>query len=173
MRLLWLDLETTGLDPRKCSILEVSASVAYLTDPFRAVPIFNAPLRLEQAEAVDLPEYIRTMHAELLPLCLASSVKVIDAEDALLRYAPQIDDRDEKTTLAGASVHFDLGFIREHMPRLAERLSHRVYDTSAIKLFCQSLGMPKLPRRETHRAEADVQEAIDHAKACLRWLRSP
>jgi hypothetical protein len=74
--------------------------------------------------------------------------------------------------LAGDSVHFDLGFVRYHMPTLAKRLSHRVYDVSAIKLFCRSLGMPKIERKEdpVHRAAGDVLRSIEHAKYCADWL---
>jgi len=67
-------------------------------------------------------------------------------------------------------VHFDHGFLRVHMPKLAARFSHRHYDVSAVKLFCQSLGMPKPPKAEAHRAAADVRESIEHAKACADWL---
>ena len=59
-----------------------------------------------------------------------------------------------------------------HMPRLAARFSHRHYDVSAVKLFCRSLGMPKPPKAEAHRATADVLESIAHARLCAEWLRT-
>ncbi len=58
------------------------------------------------------------------------------------------------------------------MPTLAERFSHRYYDVSAVKLFCRSLGMPKPQPAEAHRAMADIQESIAHARQCARWLRT-
>ena len=81
-----------------------------------------------------------------------------------------VSDKDERPTLAGRTVHFDLGFIRHHMPRLAARLSHRVYDVSAICLFCESLGMPRLKKGEAHRASEDVLESVEHARRCAEWL---
>ena len=84
---------------------------------------------------------------------------------------PKVEgDRDSLSCLAGSSVHFDLAFLRVHMPRLAASLSHRVYDVSSVKLFCRSLGMPKLPPEEAHRAWPDVMESIRHAEACAAWL---
>ena len=56
------------------------------------------------------------------------------------------------------------------MPTLDKRLSYRHYDVSAVKLFCQSLGMPKLPKAEAHRAKDDILESIAHAKKCADWL---
>ncbi len=72
--------------------------------------------------------------------------------------------------LAGSSIHFDHAFLAVHMPRFAARLSHRHYDVSAIKLFCQSLGADKFPKAEAHRAKDDIAESIAHAKACAEWL---
>lgn len=92
-----------------------------------------------------------------------------ELEDDFLAVVPEADKKN-LTALAGFSVHFDLGFIRTHMPRLAARLSHRVYDVSAVKLFCRSLGMEKLPAEEAHRALPDVHESMQHAQMCMRWL---
>ena len=41
-----------------------------------------------------------------------------------------------------------------------------------MKLFCQSLGMPKIPKAEAHRAMADVEESARHGSLCLDWLLS-
>jgi oligoribonuclease (3'-5' exoribonuclease) len=94
-----------------------------------------------------------------------------EVERDLLNVVPEKDEPDQKTVLAGSTVSFDLEFVRNTMPRLAARLSHRVYDVSAVKLFCRSLGMPALPKQEQHRAAADVLESIAHARACAEWLR--
>jgi oligoribonuclease (3'-5' exoribonuclease) len=74
------------------------------------------------------------------------------------------------SALAGSSVHFDHGFIKHWWPQLASRFSHRHYDVSAVKLFCESLGMPRLPKAEAHRAREDILESIAHARECVRWL---
>lgn len=70
--------------------------------------------------------------------------------------------------LAGASVHFDLGFIRTRMPKLAAKLSHRVYDTSTLKAFFDSLktdtGYREIRNEEPHRAAADVREVLTIAR---------
>ena len=81
-----------------------------------------------------------------------------------------IPEHHGKFLLAGSSIHFDLGFLRVHMPKLAAKFSHRLFDVSAIKLFCESLGMPKLPKAEAHRAMVDVEESFAHYKACADWV---
>lgn len=175
MNLYWLDLETTGLDPRRDGILEVAVSVAELARPFEAKPVYHAVLPLPgwaNGDRNKLEPYIQSMHGStgLLDECERSILSVAEVERHLLVHVPKVDDKEDMPTLAGASIHFDHDFLKARMPTLAARFSHRHYDTSAVKLFCQSLGMPKLPRGEAHRAKDDVLEAIAHAKHCYFWL---
>lgn len=166
MKLIWLDLETTGLNPETDVILEVAAFEAELTKPFDAHKIYDTVLEFPAAKANSLTPFILGMHTDLLKACAVSRVTVKNAELDLMRRLPE-----REYTLAGSSVHFDHGFIRKHMPTLNKRLSHRHYDVSAVKLFAQSLGMPKFPKAEAHRAAADVMESIAHAKTCAEWFR--
>jgi len=171
MRLLWLDCETTGLSPDRDALLELAVAEADLERPFDIGPIYNAVFRFTDVDA--LTPFIVTMHSKngLLAECAKSLTTVLDAEDHLLNFVPEVSG-DDKPTLAGSTVHFDHGFLRAHMPRLAARFSHRHYDVSAVKLFCRSLGMPKPPKAEAHRATADVLESVEHAKLCAEWLRT-
>jgi hypothetical protein len=119
----------------------------------------------------------RAMHAEsgLLAECGRATTTMGEVEDYLLTLVHGEPERgDDKPTLAGSTVHFDLGFLRAHAPRFAARLSHRCYDVSAVKLFCESLGMPRIPKGNAHRAVDDVVESVRHARQCADWLsKSP
>jgi oligoribonuclease len=176
--LVWLDLETTGLDPRKDSILEVAVALARFESPFDVdfdgVIKGSWVLGFPRAAWVDLSPFIVDMHTKnrLLEECAASSHGVRGLEQMILSLLEPIGTGKDAPVLAGSSVHFDHEFLKVHMPTLAARLSHRHYDVSAIKLFCQSLGMHSLPKAEAHRAEADIGESIAHARLCARWLAS-
>lgn len=177
MDLLWFDAETTGLDERRCTILEVSLSRADLLDPFNAVPAYDSVVSFTRDRWVEIPEedreFIIDCHTKngLLAECDAPGAPALrDVEDRLLELVTVAEKRDDMPVLAGSSVHFDHAFIRVHMPRLAARLSHRHYDVSAFKLLCQSLGMPKFRKAEAHRARPDVEESIQHGRECVRWL---
>jgi oligoribonuclease len=172
MKLYWLDLETTGLDPSVGLLLELAIAEADLERPFDIGPIYNAVFRFTDRHALSVSNpYVFDMHVKngLLDECAKSLTTVLDAEDHLLNFVPEVSG-DDKPTLAGSTVHFDHGFLRAHMPRLAARFSHRHYDVSAVKLFCRSLGMEKVPKAEAHRAADDIRESIEHAKLCVRWL---
>lgn len=166
MKLIWLDLETTGLDPETEVILEVAAFEAELTKPFDARKIYDTVLEFPATKATSLTPFILKMHTDLLEACAVSLVSVKSAELDLMHRLPE-----REYTLAGSSVHFDHGFIRQHMPNLNKRFSYRHYDVSAVKLFAQSLGMKPFPKAGAHRAAADCLESIAHAKAVAEWFR--
>jgi oligoribonuclease len=176
MKLLWTDLETSGLDPQKEVILEVAVRLATIERPFDTASAVDAVIGLAEIPP-NVDAYVLTMHEKngLWAECKKSRLSVREVEDQILAFARNAPgtSSDERTTLAGSTAHFDLGFLRVHMPRLAAELSHRIYDVSSVKLFCRSLGMPKPPKAEAHRAMADILESIDHAKLCARWLGRP
>lgn len=173
MKLIWLDLETTGLDPQKNKILEVSVSEADFLDPFNVKHIYHANLYFPKDAWPKLDPFILNMHTGngLLTECVfGTDLSVVECD--LLDLIPEAQDKEERPILAGSTISFDHGFIKVHMPKLAARLSHRHYDVSAFKLLCQSLGMEKFKKAEAHRAKADVEESIAHGRACVKWLYS-
>jgi len=186
MKLVWLDIESTGLDPLKCDLIEIAACITDIVRPFEVTLPTTRPIDpttgyravihyVPDLERLD--PYVVKMHTEnrLWAACAKSTITIAVAAAALLALVgePGLDakGRKELHTLGGSSVHFDHGFLRVHMPTLASKFSHRVYDASAIKLFCRSLGMTRMPKTGAHRAMADVNESIAHAKACAEWLR--
>lgn len=166
----WIDLETTGLDPEKESILEIALGRARFDDPVSVEIIYDETLTLPFPSML-LDERVIDMHTKsgLLERCQTSKRAVIDAERELCSLIPK---HDKPHILAGSSVHFDLGFIRRRLSSLASRFSHRLFDVSSMKLMCQSMGMPELEKNERHRAKDNLLETIDHLRRTRRWLSS-
>ncbi len=166
-RLIWLDLETTGLSPHEDAILEVAFIVADLSAPFTALQTFSAPLYYTRP-VEEHDEVIQQMHTKnhLFEACARSTHTLGAVMVELLKWLPQ----DDKAILAGSSVHFDRYFLRMYAPALSRRFSHKLYDVSAIKLFCESLGMPSPPKVSAHRALPDIKASIALAEQCANWL---
>lgn len=173
-KLLWLDLETTGLVAGACVILEAAWAFAEFHNPFQLITDVRKMV-LHLPESYPLSTFIQEMHTNsgLLAECYVSDKSATDLEEALLADIPEIADKEERWIIAGSTIHFDLGFLRVHCPQAAKRLSHRCYDVSAMKLLGESLGMAKFPKAEAHRSEADIYESIAHGSMVANWLRAP
>jgi oligoribonuclease len=172
--LFWLDLETTGLDPHKDKILEIAVARTTLLVPFSPTVVYHHVLRFPIESHKYMHQFVREMHTKngLLSECADTTKTMKEAEAELLEIIPHVSDREMMPILAGSGVHFDHEFLKFWMPELASRFSHRHYDVSAVKLFCRSLGMERILKAEAHRAVADIEDSVTHARECAKWLAS-
>jgi oligoribonuclease len=168
MLYLWIDLETTGLDPDNDRILEVGW---FLSNGFEQITAEQSVIITPDKIAWELMQqdlFVQTMHTEndlIKDMEYFGTILVEDAEDQILEELSR--EEDQLFILAGASVHFDRGFIRNWMPRLERKLSHRHLDVSALKLFFDEMGYKSISERDTptkHRALEDVVDTFNLAK---------
>ncbi len=166
---LWCDLETTGLDPSKDCILEVAFQLT--TSGLGDVPgdIRNHYVsRVTPTWPVVLNEFIFKMHVTngLLADCADLAMGIESVDDDLVRWLANTLPADRDIVLAGATVHFDLSFIRAKMPALAALLHYRCFDVSTLKAAYRSwVGVDLWPKKnEKHRAMADVEDALSVAR---------
>ncbi|MDK4274465.1 MULTISPECIES: oligoribonuclease [Corynebacterium] len=164
-RLVWIDLEMTGLDPKQHVIVEVAALVTdanlnILGDGYSAV------IHASAEELAKMDDVVVRMHqASGLDKEIAESTTSIgDAEQAVLDLIAQHCEADWAVPLAGNSIATDRRFIQEYMPKLDQRLHYRMVDVSTIK----ELSRRWFPRAyfqqpdkgQAHRALADIVESI-------------
>lgn len=170
-KLVWIDLEMTGLDPTTCVILEIATMV---TSSDLSEAIEGPALTLHQPESVleaMVPE-VRAMHhrSGLWDRVLASTVTLDEARAATLAFVRAHVDKGA-SPLCGNSVWKDKQFLEKYMPELAAHFHYRIVDVSTFKeLVRRWYPAPFHPpkKRETHRALDDIRESIDE----MRWYRT-
>ena len=164
-RLVWIDLEMTGLDPKRHVIVEVAAII---TDGNLNVigEGIDLVVHATEAELAEMDDFVTNMHANsgLDKEIRESTTTLREAEDAVLALIAEHCDPEHPAPLAGNSIATDRTFIHAYMPRLDEALHYRMIDVSTIK----ELSRRWFPRAYynqpdkgmAHRALADIVESI-------------
>ena len=133
-RIVWVDLEMTGLDPARHVIVEVAALVtdAELNIIDEGVDLV---VHATDAQLAEMDDVVTSMHSEngLLDEIKASPVSLAEAEDAVLALVEKHCDPAHPAPLAGNSIATDRTFIRAQMPRLDAALHYRMIDVSTVK----------------------------------------
>jgi oligoribonuclease len=174
--LVWIDLETTGLDPRKDRLLEVAAIVT--DDAFVELARWQRVVRPYGFEPEWLDPVVRQMHTDngLLGEVTAATLRRAGV-DVLLRDFIETQRKligADLPVLAGSSVHFDREFMRWHLPLALERLHYRQLDVSSINELARRVWPAVYAARPqsagTHRAMADLEDSIKLARYYARAL---
>lgn len=164
-RIVWIDLEMTGLDIHEHTIVEVAALItdADLNVLGEGVDVV---VHASEEELGRMNEFVTNMHESsgLLAEIRESKVPLKEAEDAVLELIAKHCDSEHPAPLAGNSIGTDRGFIREYMPRLDEALHYRMIDVSTVKELARRWA-PRVyyhqPEKDmSHRALADIVESI-------------
>lgn len=164
-RVVWVDLEMTGLDTSRHVIVEVAALVtdANLNILDEGIDLV---VHASDAELAEMDDFVTNMHSEngLLEEIKASPVSITEAEDAVLALVEKHCDPAHPAPLAGNSIATDRSFIRAQMPRLDAALHYRMIDVSTVKELSRR-WFPKAYYHQpekgmAHRALADIVESI-------------
>jgi oligoribonuclease len=163
--LAWIDLEMTGLEPARHTIIEIASLVT--DDDLTIVeegPDLVVHATPEQLEAMD--DYVRTMHTRsgLLGAVEASSLGLADAGAQTMAFFKKHIPEPRTVPLAGNSIGTDRRFLATQLPDLEDYLHYRSVDVSTVKELCRrwrpDVYKAAPVKKGGHRALADIRESV-------------
>lgn len=173
-KLLWIDLEMTGLDPIEDRILEVGAII---TDwEFREIATYEAVKKIgpELMKKRMVGEFWEKFHdvRDALQQQNETGKNGRVVENELLAFINEHLSADEPVLLAGNSIHQDRKFIEQEWPRLNARLHYRMLDVSAWKVVFDGKYKKRFAKPEAHRAMDDIRGSIEELKYYLGKVKA-
>lgn len=167
-RIVWMDLEMTGLDVKKDRILEISCLI---TDKDLNVVAESPTLIIQQPEQVlsTMNEWCIAHHGDsgLTEASRNSKLSTEKAENLLLEFLKK-NVPEKSCPLAGNSIYMDRMFLSSHMPRVNEYIHYRIIDVSSIKELCRRWNpsvFSKQPKKLlAHRSLDDIKDTIEELK---------
>jgi len=165
-RLVWIDLEMTGLNLETSVILEIAAVVTEgsLTTVAEGPDIaIHYPDKILQA----IESWSKRQHESsgLLERVKTSSVDCRKAEREVLRFLSKHCKKGE-SPLCGNSIWQDRRFLIKYMPKLEAFFHYRNIDVSSIKELAKRWypSLPVYKKKKAHLALSDIQESINELK---------
>ena len=172
-RLIWIDLEMTGLDTDRDGILEIATvdtegDLNLLADG----PEFAIAHPLSTLEAMD--DWNRTQHGKsgLWQRVLEEGVPLAEAEartlDFLRAWVPA-----GASPMCGNSICQDRRFLHRLMPSLERHFHYRNLDVSTVKELARRWSPEVLAgvhKASAHTALSDVRDSIEELRHYRRYM---
>ncbi|MCA8913269.1 MAG: oligoribonuclease [Planctomycetes bacterium] len=169
LKLVWIDLEMTGLDPDVDSILEIACII---TGPdLEPLDQYEAVIKTSNEQLAKMNDFVRDMHTRngLLERVKQAETTIEEAQAKTLDLVKR-HCAEREGVLAGNSIHQDRRFLYRYMPQLEAWLHYRQVDVSSFKLLARA-WYPDLAKYgkadKDHTALADIKESINE----LRYYR--
>lgn len=168
-KLLWVDLEMTGLDVEKEVIIEVAAVATDLK--FNTLDQYHAVVKQPQKYLDAMDDWNKTHHkASGLTDKIPHGKEPDLVENELLLFIAK-NFEGERPILCGNSIAQDRLFIDKYWKRLADKLHYRMLDVSSWKIIMNSVFQKVYHKTNTHRAVDDILESIGELKFYLSFFK--
>ncbi len=172
-KLLWLDLEMTGLDPEQDVILEVAAEITDFS--LKTLASYESLLKQDHETVVSRMQanvwwrdYPANRDEFIQKLSEGKDLAAVEQEIVAL---VKQQFGDEPAVLAGNSIYNDRMFIKKYMPALDLKLHYRMLDVSAWKIVMQAKYGVNYEKKEVHRAFDDTQASIAELQSYLDFFK--
>lgn len=168
-RLIWVDMEMTGLLPDQHRVIEIATIV---TDDQLNILAEGPVLAIHQSDSeLEAMDEWNTSHhtaSGLVNRVRQSQISEATASAQTLAFLGEWA-KPGQSPMCGNSICQDRRFMAQHLPELEAFFHYRNLDVSTIKILA-NLWRPELssfPKQASHRALDDIRESI----AEMRYYR--
>ncbi|MDQ6985988.1 MAG: oligoribonuclease, partial [Candidatus Dojkabacteria bacterium] len=160
---IWIDLEMTGLDPKKDKIIEISTLV---TNENLDIIDSGPELVIKASDSVieSMDEWNQKHHARsgLIEKVKESKITIKQAEKLTLEFI-QKHAGEKECILCGSSVYHDKNFLYHQMRNLHDFFHFRIIDVASIIELAKRWypNLPPYKYNANHRALDDIKESIE------------
>ena len=162
-RLVWIDLEMTGLDPDENTIIEIATIVTESDLSIVAEgPSFAIDVGKEELAKMDNWNVKHHTENGLLDRIESEGVSMQNAERLTLEFLKEHCSPNQ-SPLCGNTIGQDRRFLRRYMPDLHEFFHYRSVDVTSIKILARSWypEVGKWRKNSGHRALDDIRGSIE------------
>jgi|UniRef100_UPI0040489EAC oligoribonuclease len=169
-RLVWVDMEMSGLLPETDRVLEIAMIV---TDGDLNIVAEGPVLVVHQEDDVldRMDAWNKGTHGKsgLIDKVKASILTEVEVEAECLAFLKQ-HVKSSISPMCGNTIHQDRRFMNRYMPKLEAYFHYRNIDVSTIKELCKR-WQPEIAKgfskQQAHTALADIIESVEE----LRYYR--
>lgn len=166
-RLIWIDLEMTGLLPDSDVIIEIATIV---TDAELNVLAEGPVYAIHQSEETmnGMDEWNTRQHGKsgLTARVLASDISTEQAEQATIEFLEQWVPKG-KSPICGNSICQDRRFLARYMPKLEDYFHYRNLDVSTLKELARRWkpeALEGVKKSGAHLALDDIKDSIEELR---------
>ncbi len=172
-RLIWIDLEMTGLDVRRDKIIEI-ATIVTDSELVEVATGPNLAIRATDDELADMDEWNTRTHTAsgLIQRCLESHTDTRAAERQTLEFLADLVPPG-KSPMCGNSICQDRRFLARLMPELEAFFHYRNLDVSTLKELARRWApeiAEGLEKDSGHEALADIRDSIVELKYYRQFM---
>ena len=167
-KLLWIDMEMTGLDPEINRILEIAILIT--DSKLNIIDRFHAVIRTPQSLLDQMDDWNTRTHTNNGLVKEAPRGRFIqEVEVDLLKLADK-HFQGKQIFLCGSSLALDRIFIDKYLPAFSKKLHYRIVDVSSWKAIFQLFMDIRYQKNESHRAMGDIEESLRELKMYLSYF---
>ena len=169
-KLLWVDLEMTGLDPDQHVIIEVAAEI---TDwSFKTLASYEAVITHTEEVLEQANPWAKEQHAKsgLTQRVRSEGRPEQEVVHELIGFI-RAQFGSEPAVLAGNSIHNDRLFIKKWWPEIDQLLHYRMLDVTAWKIIFKDKFKREYKKKNSHRALDDIRESMEELKYYMQFVK--